>query len=96
MLDLPTKKIGDGIFNFGGGQAKRVIDMAEIIQARSAQVLGFMPEIVRPDLLPGESGGELKYCIDKFLATGFSLTDDPVAEIDATLRFCQLTFEGCR
>ncbi len=92
MLDLPPTEIGDGIFNFGGGQAKRVIDMAEIIQARSTQILGFTPEIVRPDSLPGESGGELKYCIDKLLATGFSLTDDPVAEIDATLRFCQTAF----
>lgn len=96
MLDLSPTEIGDGIFNFGGGRAMRIIDMAEMIQARSAQVLGFTPEIVRPEPMPGEWGGELKYCIDKLLATGFRLTGDPAAEIDATLRFCQQAFKGGR
>lgn len=93
MIDLAPMAIGDGIFNFGGGRAKRVIDIAELVQARSAQVLGFTPEIVCPAALPGEGGGELKYRIDKLLATGFSLTDEHVAEIDATLRLCRQIFE---
>lgn len=94
MLDLSSTEIGDGILNFGGGRSLRIIDMAEMIQTRSAQVLRFTPEIVRPEPLPGEGGGELKYCIDKLLATGFRLTGDSVAEIDATLRFCEQVFRG--
>jgi UDP-glucose 4-epimerase len=92
MLDLHATAIGDGIFNLGGGRARRVLDMAEMIQTRCAQVLGFTPEIVHPAALPEEGTCELKYCIDKLLATGFSLTGDFAAEIDATLLLCQRAF----
>lgn len=92
MLDLPWTAIKNGIFNFGSGRAMRIIDMAEIIQARCTQVLGFTPEILRPQPLPGDVGNELEYCIDKLLATDFHLRGSIDEEIDATLRLCLAAF----
>lgn len=92
MLDLPNERIGGAIFNIGGGRAMRVIDMVEMIQARCLAVLGFIPEIIRPEPIPGETSPDLNYRIDKLLATGFSLEGDFHDEIDATLRLCNEVF----
>lgn len=92
MLDLPNERIGGAIFNIGGGRVMRVIDMVEMIQARCLAVLGFIPEIIRPEPIQGEMSPELDYCIDKLLATGFSLEGDFRDEIDATLRLCNEVF----
>jgi len=92
MLDLSDERIGGVIFNVGGGRARRVIDMAEMIQARCLAVLGFSPEIIRPEPIQGEKSPDLDYRIDKLLATGFSLEGDYHDEIDATLRLCNEVF----
>lgn len=92
MLDLPSSAIADGLFNFGGGCSLRIVEIAEIVQARCTRVLGFTPEIKCPEPLPGEVGGELEYCIGKLLATGFNPSDNFDEEIDATLRFCHQFF----
>ena len=94
MLDLPDERIGGAIFNVGGGRARRVIDMAEMIQARCLAVLGFIPEIIRPEPIQGEKSPNLDYRIDKLLATGFSLEGDYHDEVDATLRLCNDVFGG--
>jgi UDP-glucose 4-epimerase len=94
LLTLPNDKLGDGLFNVGG-HAIRVIDMAEIIQARCLAVLGFIPEIIRPEPIEGEISPDLDYCIGKLLATGFSLGGDCHNEIDATLHLCSDAFGGC-
>ena len=94
ILDLPDERIGAAIFNVGGGRSMRVIDMAEMIQARCLAVLGFSPEIIRPESIQGETSPNLNYRIDKLLATGFSLEGDFHAEIDATLRLCNDVFGG--
>jgi UDP-glucose 4-epimerase len=92
MIDLPKSNIGDGLFNVGSGKSSRVIDMVELIQTRCTEVLGYTPGIVRPLPTENEQNSNLDYRIDKLLITGFSLNDNPVFEIDETLRMC---YEYC-
>ena len=88
MIDLPKSNIGNGIFNVGSGKSSRVIEMVELIQARCTEVLGYSPEIVRPQPAEEEEFPNLDYRIDKLLSTGFILRGSPVLEIDDTLRMC--------
>jgi UDP-glucose 4-epimerase len=92
MIDLPKAIVGDGIYNVGGGLSTRVIDMAEMIQSRCSEVLGFTPEILRPKPTINETSPDLDYRIDKLLATGFSLQGKFEDEIDEILLLCQKTF----
>lgn len=96
VIDMPKELVGNGIFNVGGAWAPRIIDMAELVQARCSAVLGFTPEIVCPKPEPSEVSLELDYCIDKLLTTGFTLTGDPMQEIDATLRLCRDVYGDAR
>ncbi len=92
MLDLPKAELGDGLFNMGSGQSTRVIDMAGLIQTRCTELLGFAPEICRPEPAENETSPDLDYRIDKLLKTGFTLNSNPAAEIDAILRMCGEAF----
>jgi hypothetical protein len=56
-------------------------------------VLGYKPEIDRPDSVLGEDSLELDYRIDKLKETGFSLNGNIKNEIDATLVFCHKNFK---
>ena len=94
MLELPDERVQGSIFNVGGGSAKRVIDMAEMIQARCLELFGFSPEIIRHQPILGESSSDLHYIIAKLLGTDFTLDCDFHGEIDATLRFCNDNFGG--
>jgi len=90
LLDLPEAS-GD-IFNVGGGWAPMVIEMAELIQSRCADIFHFTPEIVRPAANSREASLALNYSIDKLAAIGFVLNGDHVAEIDDILHFCRKRF----
>jgi UDP-glucose 4-epimerase len=56
-------------------------------------VLGYRPEIERPDPVHGECSPEFIYQIDKLKETGFRLNGNIENEIDVTLEFCQKNFE---
>lgn len=86
MIDLSNNRIGDGLFNVGSGKSSRIIDMVELIQTRCTEVLGYTPEIFRPQSTESEQGCRLDYRIDKLLMTGFCLSDNAVFEIDKTLQ----------
>lgn len=88
MIDLPKSNIGNGIFNVGSGKSSRVVEMAELIQARCTEVLGYSPKIIRPQPAEGEKFESLDYRIDKLLSTGFIFGGSPVLEIDETLLMC--------
>lgn len=96
VLDLGKEQVGDGVFNIGGAWAPRVIDMVELIQARCFAVLGFTPDIIRPEPSDGEVTVELDFRIDRLRASGFELSGNAAAEIDATLRLCRDAFDGVR
>ena len=88
MIDLPTTQIGDGLFNVGSGRSSRVIEMVELIQARCSELLGYTPEIICTQPTEVDENPFLDYRVDKLLSTGFSLSGNPILEIDETLRMC--------
>ena len=92
LLDLPREACDNGLFNLGGENAMRIIDVAERIADRCEAVLGFRPEIQRPQPAPGETTPPLEYRMDKLKGTGFVLQSNIDAELDATLRLCQEAF----
>jgi len=93
MIALPSNQISDGLFNLGSGKSSRVIDMVELIQARCNVVLGYTPEIIRPQPAEGDKSANFDYRIDKLLSTGFRLSGNRVLEIDETLRMCEECFK---
>ena len=92
FMELPSDKFGSSLFNLGGEAPYRVIDLAELIVARCEAVLGFKPEIERPEPKHGEDSLELNFQIDKLKETGFCLSGDVENEIDITLKFCHEAF----
>lgn len=94
ILNLAASECNGGLFNLGGGCSMRIIDMVKHIADRCKVSLGFDPPVLHPDPTEGEASEMLKYSVDKLLATGFTLTGDPMAEIDATLRLCWATYGG--
>lgn len=92
LIGIPGEACGNGLFNLGGENALRIIDVAERIAARCEAVLGFRPQVQRPQPAPGETTPALAYRVDKLKSTGFALLSNMDAEIDATLRLCQLSF----
>ena len=93
FFELPFDRSGDGIFNLGGEATYSIIDLTELIAGRCEVVLGYRPEIERPDPVPGKSYPELNYKIDKLKETGFSLNGNIEKEIDTTLGFCHKKFK---
>lgn len=94
VISLQKEQVGDGVFNIGGAWTPRVIDMAELIQGRCSVVLGFTPEIIRPESNQAEESLDLDFRIDKLIASDFELSGNVSAEIDATLLLCHEAFGG--
>jgi UDP-glucose 4-epimerase len=92
-MELPSDKCESSLFNLGGETPYRVIDVAELIVARCEAVLGFKPQIGRPEPKLDEGYLKLNFQINKLKETGFSLSGDITNEIDATLKFCHENFE---
>jgi UDP-glucose 4-epimerase len=81
------------IFNVGAGVSQSVFAMAQSIQQRCAQVLGFEPVLQRVQGEADEPPRMLSYRVDNLAALG--IKSDCLknsAEIDSLLRFCQSTF----
>ena len=94
FLFLPSPLCGDGIFNLGGGASFKIIEIAERIAARCQVVLGYTPEVCRPQPLPDEVCADLDISIEKLKSSGFSLSGNMDEEIDATLFLCKEAFGG--
>ena len=93
FIEHHVDEYGNGIFNLGGEATYSIIDLTELIARRCEVVLGYRPEIERPDPVPGESYPKLNYKINKLKKTGFSLNGNIENEIDVTLRFCHKKFK---
>jgi UDP-glucose 4-epimerase len=93
---LSPEALGDGLFNVGGECTMQVIDMARDIAERCAAVLGYKPEIIHPPAKAGERAEMHEYNMEKIKATGFTLTGNRHAEIDATLVLCAKAFGAPR
>ncbi len=82
-----------GVFNVGAGMSQSVIEMAQLIQKRCVQVLGFEPELHQVQSGIDEPLKKLTYRVDKLSVLGINFNSlDNSAEIDSLLRFCQTAF----
>lgn len=96
VIELPWGRCGDGLFNLGGENSMRILDVEERVAERCEAVLAFRPAVQRPDPSLGEKSPSLDYRIDKLKATGFTLCSNIIEEIDATLKYCHRAFgTGC-
>jgi len=92
MLELGQDKCSNEIFNLGGEKSLSIIDLTKKIANRCRYLLGFYPEIIKPESRPSDVSLPLDYRIDKLKAMGFKLIGSLEEEIDATLKFCQHAF----
>ena len=82
-----------GVFNVGAGMSQSVIEMAQLIQQRCVQVLGFEPVLQR--VQSGEDNQQLTLTYQTDNLAAFVINSnllDNTAEIDNLLRFCQSAF----
>lgn len=88
FVSLPRSSIGGGLFNLGGKESKRVMDMARLARERCKIVLGFVPEIKCMVNVNHYQDLPLDYRIDRLLETGFTLTGNFEKEVDKILLMC--------
>jgi len=94
VIRLPELNISNPVFNLGGENPMRILDLAEQIAGRCTRVLGYTPPIILPDVDDAnEKSLPLDYCIDKLKSTGFSILGNIDSEIDATLQLCKNVLE---
>jgi UDP-glucose 4-epimerase len=91
--------VGDGastklsIFNVGAGISQSVLEMAQLIQQRCTQVLGFEPVLQHKQGGLDEQHRTLTYRTDSLNSLGISSKNlDNIGEIDRLLQFCQVSF----
>lgn len=92
FLFLEPSLCVDGLFNLGGESPLKIIDIAERIAGRCQVVLGYTPEVNRPQPLLDEVSADLDFSIEKLKSSGFSLSGNMDEEIDATLLLCKEAF----
>ena len=82
-----------GIFNVGAGVSQSVLAMAQLIQQRCKQVLGFEPILQCVQGPEDEQHPMLPYRTENLAALGINSNgQENTAEIDSLLRFCHSTF----
>jgi UDP-glucose 4-epimerase len=90
LLTAPAAVFAAEVVNLGGGWAPRVREMAALIAARVAVVLGFHPEVRLGERSDAVGSGLREYRIERLLASGFLPDPDARAgEIDRLIRFCE-------
>jgi UDP-glucose 4-epimerase len=80
-----------GVLNLGG-RAMRVIDMAQLIQARSEVLFGHTPRLERPSVLSTSEASQLDFRCDRLARVVAAPVLDMEGEVDALLRFCATHF----
>jgi UDP-glucose 4-epimerase len=94
IMGAEPDRLGDGIFNLGGNCTMSVLEMTHLIQERCAQVLGFEPPIILPEIINPQPAGEpLSFDSGKLAAAGFQWKGNIPEEIDQLLIFCKTHFD---
>ena len=89
-----SAKVQPAIFNVGSGVSQSVLAMAQLIQQRCIEVLGFKPLVQRVGVGSDESYSMLNYRADKLALLGIKVNNtENAAEIDMLLRFCNTVFK---
>lgn len=85
-----------GIFNLGSGVSISVLAMAQLVQQRCKHVLGFEPDLQRPEAAGDEPHEMLTYRSGKLERNGLNVGTDKNLEIDGLLEFCQESYHRKR
>ena len=93
MLITQTQLEQAKVFNVGAGVSLSVIAMAQLIQQRCTEVLGFLPELQHKQSRVDEQSPTLTYSTHNLKTLGISCKSKTnTAEIDKLLQFCQASF----
>lgn len=90
LMELPEGRLGDGVFNIGGGWSPTVLEMTERLANRVELATGAKPDIQHPSATISERTDDLHFDRRKLLDTGFVPADEGTVdrEIDALIEFC--------
>ncbi len=80
-----------GVLNLGG-RAMRVIEMAELIQARAGALFGHEPTLERPSASGANDHPPIDYCCDRLVRFIGAPVIDINGEIDKLLHYCSVHF----
>jgi UDP-glucose 4-epimerase len=80
-----------GVLNLGG-RAMRVIDMAQLIQARAEVLFGHRPRLERPSVQSTSEASQIDFRCDRLARVVAVQVLDMEGEVDALLRFCATHF----
>lgn len=94
LLHLPRQAVGIGIFNLGGNWSPTIWDAASLVRDLCKETLGFDAELTCIPPSKDEISGDLTYCIDSLLHTGFRLVSDRCQEIRQLLRFTHSSLQS--
>lgn len=92
LVSCNDETLHQDVFNVGVGVSQSVLEMAQLIQQRCRQVLGFEPELQRPEIGTIEQHELLTYRPDRLTANGIKISSDNTVEIDSLIKFCQASF----
>ena len=81
----------NNIYNVGTGKSKSIFQMAELIQQRCDNILGYKPGIEYKKEINNKKIFELNYNINKIRSIGINVENfNKITEIDKLLQFCKL------
>lgn len=92
LASCNLETLRSSVFNIGAGVSQSVLEMAQLIQRRCHQVLGYEPVLQRPVGGANEAHERLTYRAVNLEKMGFNIGVDSTAEIDRLLMFCQSSF----
>lgn len=88
-----SNKIISNILNVGSEQSQTVLEMAELIQQRSEKVLGFLPDIQRPNMDSNKQHEKLTYQSTRLTEITGQINFNNTNEIDYLLEYCCSSFK---
>ncbi len=90
LVSLPTSRLGNGVFNLGGGWSPTVLEMTELLRQRLHLVTGRWAEIQREVEGSTKSSAILDYQMNNLLVAGLRVggAQNINSEIDSLIRFC--------
>ncbi|MBI5330954.1 MAG: SDR family oxidoreductase [Betaproteobacteria bacterium] len=83
--------VSNSIYNVGSGRSKTLLEMTQLIQTRCHQVLGFQPQFQPTEKHEHPS---IKYKNQHLDRIDWQVRQDPVAEIDQLLLYCNQHFRN--
>ena len=94
FIEVTSTSLQDGLFNLGGENTLRVIEMVMELKKRCVPILGYDPKLVLPETsaISGNSINKLHFDIGKIKHAGFKLTQNTNKELDDLLVFCRDNF----